>query len=107
MPFIPNLRRRLRPSPLAGELGATERQSPSFGYIDTLFDYGSYLAGSPDSLGRVPPTAANATIAIIGAGIAGLVAAYELLRAGAANVVLFEASDRIGGRTWSSTFTEA
>ena len=107
MPLIPNFRRRLRPSPLAGELGAAERQSPSFGYIDTLFDYGSYLAGSPDSLGRVPPTAANATIAIIGAGIAGLVAAYELLRAGAANVVLFEASDRIGGRTWSSTFTEA
>ena len=39
-------------------------------------------------------------VAVLGAGIAGLVAAYELLRAGY-DVQVFEASNRIGGRVWS------
>jgi len=40
--------------------------------------------------------------AVVGAGFAGLVAAEELRRAGAAVVVL-EARDRVGGRVWSRT----
>ena len=39
-------------------------------------------------------------VGILGAGIAGLVAAYELQRAGYA-VQVFEANDRIGGRVWT------
>jgi tryptophan 2-monooxygenase len=40
-------------------------------------------------------------IAIIGAGVAGLVAARELFRCGYTNIDIYEASDRIGGRTYS------
>lgn len=43
---------------------------------------------------------AGKSVAILGAGIAGLVAAYELLKAGYAVTVL-EARDRPGGRAWS------
>jgi len=39
-------------------------------------------------------------VAILGAGIAGLVSAYELSRAGW-DVTLLEARDRIGGRVWT------
>src|SRR3954464_10600772 len=39
-------------------------------------------------------------VAILGAGIAGLVSAYELRRAGW-DVTILEARDRIGGRVWS------
>ncbi|MEP6784232.1 MAG: flavin monoamine oxidase family protein [Sphingomonadales bacterium] len=39
-------------------------------------------------------------VGILGAGIAGLVAAYELQRAGYA-VQVFEANNRIGGRVWT------
>lgn len=40
-------------------------------------------------------------IAIVGAGVAGLVAARELFRCGYTNIDIYEASDRIGGRTYS------
>jgi monoamine oxidase len=39
-------------------------------------------------------------VVVIGAGLAGLAAADELHRAGA-DVEVFEASDRVGGRVWS------
>jgi monoamine oxidase len=45
----------------------------------------------------------SARVAVVGAGAAGLVAAYELARAGIEPVV-YEASDRIGGRLYSYRF---
>lgn len=43
----------------------------------------------------------NLRIAIVGAGLAGLTAARELFRCGYTMIDLYEASDRIGGRTYS------
>ncbi|HZQ15961.1 MAG TPA: FAD-dependent oxidoreductase [Gaiellaceae bacterium] len=42
-------------------------------------------------------------VVVVGAGLAGLAAA-ETLRAGGAEVVVFEALDRVGGRVWSDRF---
>ena len=44
--------------------------------------------------------AAQPTIAVVGAGLAGLTAAYRLKQAGL-NAKVYEASGRIGGRCWS------
>ena len=51
-----------------------------------------------DFSGSRPPT-----VAIVGAGAGGLVAAYELSKAGA-QVTVFEASERVGGRLYSEVF---
>jgi monoamine oxidase len=65
-----------------------------------------------EALGLVPATPAGAenfslphaggapSVVILGAGIAGLVAAYELQKAGY-RVSVLEAADRIGGRVWT------
>ncbi|MGB0120938.1 MAG: FAD-dependent oxidoreductase, partial [Solirubrobacterales bacterium] len=45
-------------------------------------------------------------VVVIGAGLAGLVAADELLRAGW-DVEVLEARDRVGGRTWSTRLGSA
>jgi monoamine oxidase len=50
---------------------------------------------------RLPSTSGNGrSVVILGAGIAGLVSAYELRRAGY-RVTILEARDRIGGRVWT------
>jgi monoamine oxidase len=49
------------------------------------------------------PTGESGAIAVIGAGIAGLVAAYELERLGH-RVVVLEGSSRIGGRIYTHRF---
>src|SRR6478609_4504389 len=70
-----------------------------------------YLA--MEALGLAIPTTAGAenfallrtsgagpSVIILGAGIAGLVSAYELQRAGY-RVTVLEARDRVGGRAWT------
>jgi monoamine oxidase len=50
---------------------------------------------------KLPPGSGNGkSVVILGAGIAGLVSAYELQQAGY-HVTVVEARDRIGGRVWS------
>lgn len=48
---------------------------------------------------------AKKTITILGAGMAGLVAAYELRKLGH-EVRIFEANDRVGGRVWTHRFSD-
>ncbi len=61
----------------------------------------SHAAG----LGRIPDASLGAEVAIVGAGIAGMVAAYELMRLGFRPVV-YEAG-RMGGRLRSESFSAA
>src|SRR5438105_39184 len=50
---------------------------------------------------QLPPASGSGrSVVILGAGIAGLVSAYELKRAGY-HVTVLEARDRIGGRVWT------
>ncbi|MBO9112541.1 MULTISPECIES: NAD(P)/FAD-dependent oxidoreductase [Rhizobium/Agrobacterium group] len=74
--------------------------------IDLLYDYGSFLRLSDceGGIGSVAQNSLRPRIGIVGAGISGLVAATELLRAGITDLVLFEARDRMGGRAWSQIF---
>jgi tryptophan 2-monooxygenase len=67
---------------------------------DCLFNYNHLLSLSADS-GIAHNTNSNTTIAIVGAGLAGLTAARELFRCGFKNIDIYEASERIGGRLWS------
>ncbi|EHA51353.1 hypothetical protein MGG_17287 [Pyricularia oryzae 70-15] len=61
----------------------------------------------PDPASNAPPPALSAArasdkcdVVIVGAGLAGLSAAHELIRAGLSCIVL-ESRDRVGGKTWS------
>ena len=56
----------------------------------------------PDGLGRLPASALGTEVAIIGGGIAGVTAAYELMKLGL-KPVLYEAG-RLGGRLRSEPF---
>ncbi len=79
--------------------GPTEPSKVIAAMPDFPFDYGKFVT----SAGRnalFTNGGAVKRVAIVGAGISGLVAGYELLRAVFAPVV-FDASDRIGGRMYS------
>lgn len=47
------------------------------------------------------PRRKDADVVVIGAGLAGLTAARDLVRAGVRSVVVLEARDRVGGRTFT------
>ena len=71
---------------------------------DFPFSYDHYLA-HPDGLGAVPPELYGTEVAVVGAGLSGLVTAYELMKLGLRPVV-YEA-DRIGGRLRTASFPSA
>jgi len=68
---------------------------------DFPFAYDDWLT-HPDGIGSVPASAHGREVAIIGAGAAGIVAGYELMRLGLRPIV-YE-SGRFGGRLRSETF---
>lgn len=70
---------------------------------DFPFDYEDFIK-HPDGIGHIPASAYGTEIAVIGAGIAGIVAAYELMKLGL-KPVIYE-SDRIGGRLRSEPFVD-
>jgi tryptophan 2-monooxygenase len=70
---------------------------------DFPFDYQGFLE-HPAGLGAIPEAKHGTEIAIVGAGIAGITAAYELMRLGL-KPVIYEA-DRIGGRLRSEFFKD-
>ncbi|MCP1479487.1 tryptophan 2-monooxygenase [Pseudomonas chlororaphis] len=71
---------------------------------DFPFHYADFLQKALDNqgspLGHVAPENYGKQVLIVGAGVAGLVAAYEAMRMGLHPVVV-EASERIGGRLYS------
>lgn len=95
MPVIPNMRRTFP--------NALQHQAPPvpLALVDTpAMDYAAWLGRVPGPIADIDGGAAR-RIAVVGAGAAGMAAAYELLRCGL-DVTIFEASDRIGGRLLSS-----
>ena len=80
-----------------------QRPVTAFG-PDFPFPYDEWIS-HPAGLGRMPPERLGTEVAVVGAGIAGLVAAYELLRLGLRPVV-YESS-RLGGRLRSQPFEGA
>ncbi|WP_431044290.1 flavin monoamine oxidase family protein [Streptomyces sp. P1-3] len=68
---------------------------------DFPFSYDRWLC-HPAGLGSLPPGAAGTEVAVVGGGMAGLTAAYELMRLGL-RPVLYEA-EQLGGRMRSVPF---
>ena len=71
---------------------------------DFPFPFDDWIA-HPAGLGRIPADRLGTEVAVVGAGIAGLVAGYELMRLGLRPVV-YEAS-HLGGRLRSQPFEGA
>jgi monoamine oxidase len=87
-------------------IGLTAGASAMYQAMSTLGHAAeSPYAGPPDLQGAPPGT----TVLILGAGMAGMTAAYELQRAGY-KVQVLEYNNRAGGRNWSvrggDTYTE-
>lgn len=68
---------------------------------DFPFGYDDYL-GHPAGIGSVPAPVHGTEVAVIGGGLSGIIAAYELMKMGLRPVV-YEA-DKIGGRLRTSEF---
>lgn len=85
------------------ELAAERKQGPAFSRRTVLAAAaaGAAVAATAPPASARPASAAGAPrIVIVGAGLAGLTAAYTLLNAGYRTTV-YEANTRLGGRCWS------
>ncbi|ODT85728.1 FAD-dependent oxidoreductase [Phenylobacterium sp. SCN 70-31] len=79
-------------------LGAVGGYGAAYSAMTTL---GLMAATSAGAAPRLPANLGSGrTVLVLGGGVAGLVAAYELERAGF-SVTLLEARERLGGRNWT------
>ncbi|MGV1914026.1 MULTISPECIES: FAD-dependent oxidoreductase [Rhizobium/Agrobacterium group] len=80
--------------------------SCEFPQIDVLYDYRGFLEGGAFSEGvtSFPKETKKPKVAVIGAGISGLVSATLLLRNGIDDVTIFEAKNVVGGRAHTHFF---
>ncbi|WP_072803329.1 flavin monoamine oxidase family protein [Rhodococcoides yunnanense] len=90
-------------TPVSPDSTTWDQQEPPLTMFgpDFPFAYDDYLA-HPAGLGQVPGAAYGTEVAVVGGGLAGMVAAYELMKLGLKPVV-YE-SDQIGGRMRSVPF---
>ncbi|KAK1143553.1 hypothetical protein N8T08_006359 [Aspergillus melleus] len=80
--------------------------TPKLAVPSWLFEIDAVIALPEASVPPALPTVNETTdVIIIGAGLAGLSAAHDVLRAGLSCVVL-EARDRVGGKTWSTPLSD-
>ncbi len=86
--------------PATRETRAARSAITTFG-PDFPFPFDDWLQ-HPDGLGQLPASAFGTEVAIVGGGIAGVTAAYELMKLGL-KPVLYEAG-RLGGRLRSEPF---
>jgi monoamine oxidase len=84
---------------------ADELLDPGFGRRAWLAGAGALLLATPPALAQPRRTGGQPRIVIVGAGLAGLVAAHTLRKAGIDQVTLFEANRRVGGRVLSGRGT--
>ncbi|KAH6973723.1 hypothetical protein BKA56DRAFT_619930 [Ilyonectria sp. MPI-CAGE-AT-0026] len=75
---------------------------PKLAVASWLFEIDAVLAipETPAAPLALPAAQETADVIVIGAGLAGLSAAHDVLKAGLSCIVL-EARDRVGGKTWS------
>ena len=101
MPYINNIPRRRHVRKRA--INVIPASWSPYPFVDTLYDHTKFLSSTQPIASFPAGPCPVAKVAVIGAGAGGMVAAYELLRAGI-QPTIFEATDRIGGRTWSENF---
>ena len=80
-------------------IGAIGGAGATFAAMQTLGLAAVTPAGAAD-FALPPASGSGKSVVVLGAGIAGLVAAYELQRSGY-KVTVIEARDRVGGRAWT------
>ncbi|KAJ6005042.1 hypothetical protein N7540_012841 [Penicillium herquei] len=74
---------------------------PKLAVPEWLIEIDAIVALSEPSIPPVLPAASeNADVIVIGAGLAGLTAALDVIQSGLSCIIL-EARDRVGGKTWS------
>src|SRR5207237_6077432 len=74
----------------------------------TLAAAGASVVGAPAVAARPSRgalSAATADVVVVGAGFGGMVAAYRLRQMGH-SVIVVDALDRVGGRSWSTTLSD-
>lgn len=80
-----------------GRIGMAGGAGAAFAAMDAL----GMAGATTEAFAAPPPGSGNGTsVVVLGAGIAGLVSAYELEKAGF-DVTVLEARNRVGGRNWT------